>query len=131
MAMKNPVTTKNTPALSSTIAVVGNLDPTNLLTKKDVNANKIASETKKKRGGRCVWTWKDRIAISTADEKQNATITLTQSMFRCPIRSPKLAARDWSTCTAVSRSVAMDDDMSSAIRFGSGNFIGFFLLKLV
>ena len=56
MAMKNAVTVKKTPHISSTWAARKNLGFMNLLTTTEAKASKIARENKWKSAGSCEWT---------------------------------------------------------------------------
>ena len=53
MAMKNPVTTKTTPARSRSMAGLGNKGAMNLLMQKEEKASRTASEAERNRGERC------------------------------------------------------------------------------
>ena len=55
MAMKNAVTVKKTPHISSTWAARKNLGFMNLLTTTEAKASKIARENKWKSAGSCDW----------------------------------------------------------------------------
>ena len=56
MAMKNTVTVKKTPHISSTWAVSKNLEFMNLLTTIEAKESKMARENKWKGAGSCEWT---------------------------------------------------------------------------